>query len=213
MDIRLARPTLRIAGFVASALLAVLLCGCVTVVKETDKLPSSLPAGKGALVVVIDSNRPFRTLRVKQSGDVFAAVAAKNIPAGRSVRFIVLPAGHYGWVRTDINQIFGFHAWVDLDKGQGKKRFEFDVKAGTVNYPGDFILRTEGSAYTVSGMDGKRVQYWTGDRYFLATKDRAAMLLGDLTPNELAIIRQLGMVYTGPGQDVFPEYYLKLAGK
>ncbi len=196
------------------ALLAtLLLAGCVTGVRETNELPTRLPKGEGAVAVVIDSNTPFLTLRVAQPNDVFAAIAARNIPAGRSIRFIVVPAGHYAWARADMSRMFDYHTWVELNKDEDKKRFEFEVKAGKVNYPGDFVVRTEDSTYTVDGPGGMHFGYYGGNKYSIETKDRAAMLLGDLTASETAIVRDLGLVYTGPGEDKFPAYYLKLAGK
>lgn len=175
-------------------LLAGSLCltGCVASINEVENYSGALKPGDGVLVIAVNSDIWFQDLRlIRPNDDTFAAIAARNIGEGKSLRFVELPAGDYQWVKIDISDNGYVHRYVTLDDNK-KQRFTFTVKPGVINYPGDFVVATSSNAFRTS--------------YYIQLIDRSAMLLDDLTPDQKAMLDNLGWIYTGPGSDNFPAY-------
>lgn len=180
----------------APAIAGVLFAGCVASVKDADQFSGTIPPGMGILVVTVDSTVEIPVLRLKRATDAFAAVAGRGIPAGRSLHFVLLPAGRYTWAQAQIpcnHMVTKFSApcyYLDFEMNDAT-RYTFDVKADTVNYPGDL-----------------EVIYSWG--YQSELIDRTAMVLRDLNAAHGDIVRRFGFAYTGPGDDAFYDYYQSL---
>jgi hypothetical protein len=182
-----------------------LLSGCVASVHEVKDYSGTLAPGDGVLVVAVDTMVPFNDLRLTRPNDTFAAIAARDLPKGRSVRFIEVPAGDYQWAKVDLSSYGYENYYVALDRND-KQRFTFTVKAGIINYPGDFVLMVDPNKLVWS----QSFLYTAVGRYYIQLIDRNAMLLDDLTPDQASMIERLGLVYTGPGTDDFQRYYNSL---
>ncbi|HEX7965500.1 MAG TPA: hypothetical protein VF651_07260 [Gammaproteobacteria bacterium] len=162
-----------------------------------------LQAAQGVLVVSVDTDMPLKSLRFRrldQAAD--EQQVAEQAVAGRSVQFLVLPAGHYRWTEVDL----GGANSIPLDRS-ASPRYEFTVQAGKVSYPGDFVVRAEGgrsadqaAASVTNGASLADVGY------SLSLVDRYAMLLDALAPAQRDALGRLGLVYVGPGGDDFPFY-------
>lgn len=173
-----------------------MLTGCAASVKDVDQFSGTIPPGMGILVVTVDSTVAIPVLRLKRATDTFAAVAGRGLPAGRSMHFVLLPAGRYTWAQAEIpcnHLVTKFSApcyYLDFEQND-TTRYTFDVKAGTVNYPGDL-----------------EIAYYWGYRTELI--DRTAMAIRDLDASHGDTVHRFGFAYTGPGDDSFYNYYESL---
>lgn len=161
-----------------------------------------LKADEGVLVVSVDTDLPLKSMRFRRPDQAVGEQVAEQAPVGRSVRFLVLPAGQYRWAEVDLG---GAHS-IPLDR-PASSHYEFTVAAGKVNYPGDFVVRAEGGA----GADQAAASVSNGASladvgYSLSLVDRYAMLLDALAPAQRDALGRLGLVYVGPGGDDFPFY-------
>ncbi|MDE2236190.1 MAG: hypothetical protein KGK44_11690 [Gammaproteobacteria bacterium] len=170
--------------------LSLLITGCATSLENADNFTGKIPKGMGLLVVAVDSTVPLGDLRFKLPDDTFAAVAARHIHEGRTVHFVLLRAGNYLWTRVDVSLGYGMSGWIDLDEAH-KEHFTFSIQPGVINYPGDFV-----------------VVYHSG--YHIELIDRTAMMLQLLSVTQRKIIKNSRLIYTGPGNDIFYDYYEKL---
>lgn len=176
--------------------LVTILSGCAATVNDADQFTGTIPPGMGILVVVVDTTTAIPVLRLKRATDTFAAVAGRGLPAGRSLHFVLLPAGRYTWAQAEIpcnHMVTKFSApcyYLSFEEDE-RTRYAFDVKAGTVNYPGDLQI----------------VYYWG---YRAELIDRTAMAIRDLDASHGGIVQRFGFAYTGPGADDFYGYYSSL---
>lgn len=189
-----------IRGLCLAAVMS-LLCSCASV-KDVQDFTGTLAPGDGVLVVVVDTMVPFSDLRLTRPGDAFAAIAARDIPKGRSVRFIEVPAGEYQWAKVDLTNTAYGHYYVPLDKDK-KVKYTFTVKPGVINYPGDLSIRIDDDKQAFANANF----YAAINEYYIQLIDRNAMLLDDLTPDQAKMVQHLGLQYTGPGADTFADYY------
>lgn len=184
---------MKIRNLCFAVAMASLLCACASV-KDVEDYDGTIAPGHGVLAIVINSDTWFEDLRLTRPHDAFAAIAASNVTKGRSVRFVELPAGEYEWARIDLNTGGYMHEWIPLD-AKKQDRYRFTVKAGVINYPGDFVV-------------GSDSRYW--GRYYIQLIDRSAMFLTDLTPDQKRMLDKSNWSYTGPGLDDFPGYFRNL---
>jgi hypothetical protein len=164
--------------------------GCVSVQDETSVTPDSIRPDQGMLVLVIDTSTSFQRLKFKRPGDVFATVAAMNVPQGRTVRFISIAPGSYYWDRFEFATINNYASYVDFTNG--KTQLAFTVKPGTISYPGDLYIQEHSGSFEVRLLD------------------HSAMLLSDLNEQQKDLVTKYGISYTGKGRDQFYTYYFSL---
>lgn len=176
---------------------ALLVSGCASV-EDIQDYTGTLQPGDGVLVIAVDTMVPFADLRLIRQQDALAAIAARSLPKGRTVRFVEVPAGEYQWARVDLNA-YGY--FLSLDRSE-KQRYTFTVKPGVINYPGDLVISVDERQVVL-----RNRYYWPSTRYYIQQIDRNAMLLDDLTPDQAAMVDRLGLVYVGPGTDDFASYY------
>ena len=163
---------------------------CVSVRDESAVVPDFIGPDKGMLALVIDTSTSFQRLKFKRPGDVFATVAAMNVPQGRTVRFISIAPGTYYWDRFEYATVNNYASYVDFT--HGKTQLVFTVKPGTISYPGDLYIRDQGDGYEVRMLN------------------HSAMLLSDLGEQQQELIKKYGISYTGKGRDRFYSYYFSL---
>ena len=180
-------PRSRIYPLLAAALL---LSGCASV-EDVQDYTGTLKPGDGVVVVALDTMVPFADLRLIRPQDAFAAIAARNLPKGRTVRFVEVPAGEYQWAEVNLGYYGYMHYFLTLDRNE-KQRYTFTVKPGVINYPGDLVID---------------VYENQADGFYIQQIDRNAMLLDDLTPDQAAMVDRLSLIYVGPGTDDFESYY------
>lgn len=170
------------------------LSGCVASVDEVKDYHGKVADGDGILAVSVDSTMNFDYLRITRPDDTFAAIVARHLEQGRSLRFVEVPAGQYQWVRVDITDNSYWHSYVPLDENK-KRRYTFTVKPGIINYPGDFVVENDPDDW---------------NKYHIQLIDRSALLLREMTPDQLQMAGRVGLRYVGPGDDEFLDQYKTL---
>ncbi len=177
----------------------------------SDVLATPLKASEGILVISVDSEVPFKSIRLKRTSEIFGELEAQDSPAGKSIYLVAMPAGHYQWIEVLLGTTNFQRGEVGL-AGNDKKRYEFDVKAGKVNYPGDFVIKSQYGERLTNAMKSLNLNissFLFNITYYIDIRDRMAMLLGRLTPEQRKAFSKIGFEYVGPGQDAFPAYYGK----
>ena len=163
-------------------------------VGDVEDFHGNVAAGNGILAVSVDTSTGFDFLRITRPDDTFAAIIARHIQSGRSLRFVEVPAGEYRWARVDIVDVRYLHTYVELDRDK-ERRYTFTVKPGVINYPGDFVVEND--------LDNL-------DRYHMQLVDRSALLLKAMTADQLQMAGRVGLQYVGPGSDDFLNQYKTL---
>lgn len=196
--------------FVAISILGCLLATTPALADDIDEvLNTPLKADEGILVIAVDSEFAFRALRIKRDGELVGNLYAIDAPAGKSLYMVVVPKGHYEW-KEILQGVHNFQRGTVLVSST-KYHYDFDVQAGKVNYPGDFVISTnQGEALTnalkIVGI--KYAEVGLRDiRYYTELRDRLGTVLGQLSPEQHQAIDRLGFIYVGPGSDSFNNYY------
>lgn len=176
--------------------LAIVLSGCGTSVPPTlhglDKAITLEPE-QGILVVEVDASETVMRLLIEPTGRLSSSVSLTNLAEGRRARLLVLPAGTYRWREIDMagNVTINGRAypmtWVaDSDE----EHWQFEVRAGIVNYPGVLVLTRVGSR---------------GLRMY--TLNRSAQLVQTIREAGGTLLADRPIVYSGRGRDDFLEFY------
>ncbi len=177
-----------------------------------DVLSQPLKADEGILVISVDTEVPFRALKFRNSSKVFDDDEAENTPSGKSLQLVTLPAGHYKWLSVVLGTSNFTRGVIGIGSINGHK-YEFDIKAGKVNYPGDFVVQSQYGERLTNALREQKLNtsaFLYNIRYYIDLKDRVSILLENLTPAQRIAIARLGFEYAGPGKDPFPAYYLTL---
>jgi hypothetical protein len=202
------------AFFFRIALLFLVVLAPVAMGGQLDEaLDAHLGSDQAILVISVDTEIPFKAIRIKRPDEVFGDLVAENTSAGKSLSMIVMPAGHYQWTEVLLGTADFERGHIVLN-GNKNQNYEFDVQAGKINYPGDFVIQTNfGNVLTeaLSHLALPTNPFLFHIRYYIQLRDRMAMLLETLTPEERKAFDRIGFVYIGPGNDAFPDYYEKLA--
>lgn len=174
---------------------------------SADEAPQTVPSsgipglapGQGYVAIAINSPSTFYTLKYKRPGEDSEHVAVEDIPVGRKVVFVPLPAGTYSWSRVE----FGKLRYLDYIQFRNKevtsyvqfkgmeKALTFTVKAGVVNYPGDLVLTRSDDLSS----------------YAVKTLSREATLIAGLNEEQRATVKKYGIVYSGVSEDHFFDQY------
>ena len=198
--------------YIGLFLLALLSPAGVLAGQDTNLLNKQLKPDEGFLVVSVDTGVPFRSLRLRRPDEIFGDLVAQNQPAGRDVRIIVMPAGHYQWVNMNLGTASWQRTYLWINARQ-KKQYAFNLVAGRVNYPGDFVIQPIVSSGLYKAlMDVPNAFVFFRGSYYVYMIDRFAMLHDELSPVQEQLIRKYGLVYVGPGNDPFPGFYANLTG-
>ncbi len=182
--------------------LVVLLVGCAT--SAPQKLfdldqPITLEPGQGILVVEIDASEPVLRLLIEPHGRFASSVTLENLAAGRRAKLLVLPAGRYRWREVDLKgdvTLNGRTYPVTWRIEPADEHWQFEVRAGAVNYPGLVYLQ--------------RVNR-LGLRMY--TLNRSAQLVQTIRASRDALLAEHPIVYSGRGRDDFLEYYASKSGR
>jgi dipeptidyl aminopeptidase/acylaminoacyl peptidase len=169
---------------------ALVLCAAFVVAGTAvavDKVkPGAVPVlgpDEGFLVAAVDSPWALSTVRLTQVGHAFGAVAIPGIPEGGGTMLLVLPAGRYRWQQVEPGGNYYYQA------PKKSPEYEFEVRAGRINYVGDFVFRPLGMR---------------ADMHMANRGLRALDWLRKYHPKVLAANR---FEYVGNFPDPFPAFY------
>lgn len=150
-------------------------------------LPGEVPAlgpDQALLLVDVDSSTPISELRFVRPGSDFGGDTLSDLPKGRSTHLFVATAGTYQWSRLEF-QISNLRHYFDL---HNNPEFQFEVKAGAINYPGELIYRP-------------------GTRFSVREANRGLLAIDWLRANATAVYSRYRFVYSGRFPDPFPAFY------
>jgi dipeptidyl aminopeptidase/acylaminoacyl peptidase len=142
----------------------------------------TLGPDEGLLLIAVDSTHELTSIRIERDGAVFGHGMLKGVDIGRTTQLFVAQIGRYRWktaTRGDLGWDLG-----DDDE------YEFEVKPGVVNYPGDLIFRSAG-----------------GYRVTMDIANRGLVAIDWLQKEHPALWRTYGMAFTGHYPDPFPAAY------
>lgn len=154
-----------------------------------DVAPGDVPVLKGddaLLLISVDTDVPLEFVRISRTGiGMFDNRTLHAVSKGVSARLYVVPAGRYRWSTV------GYVGEYRLSKDP---EFEFDVKPGVLNYPGDLVFRR---------------QSWSHAIVHVANRGLQAMDWMERTHPSVGANARFH--FTGRYQDPFPDYYRQRA--
>jgi hypothetical protein len=198
---RFVRASLRLCTY----LLAFALSGCSTV-SDLKNYDAPLPQGKGVLLVSVQTDLPIKTLHLIDTNTGADDAAMNDIPAGYTVRAVLVKTGDYEWLRADYPDNLTMQGvenhWIMLNE---HAHLRFSVKPGVVNYPGDLVIQqsaanqmsivvpqpNELGAYKVPQL-----------AYHFGLINRVSQAEAAADDRTQTMIKRLGLVYTGPETDM-----------
>lgn len=143
----------------------------------------TLAAGEGLLVVAVDSSIDISSLRIARQGNLRGGETINDIAHGKSRTLFVLTAGDYQWAGLHQAQSYNHEL-------QDDKEFQFHVKPGVINYPGDLVYRPLG-----------------GMRAVIHATNRGLGAIDWLRANNPGAYQRYRFEYTGHYADPFPAFY------
>ncbi|HET7924334.1 MAG TPA: prolyl oligopeptidase family serine peptidase [Rhodanobacteraceae bacterium] len=149
--------------------------------REVD--PGDVPTlapDQGLLLIAIDTDFNFDSLRIQREGSLSSEVI-NGIKPGTTSQLYVATAGKYYFAHTS-SESWEYRLGNDPE-------FHFEVKAGVVNYPGDLVFRKAGFLRAVR---------------WLSNRGLRAMDWIEATHPALRAVR---FEYTGIYPDPFPDFY------
>ncbi|GAB3726203.1 hypothetical protein GCM10028862_01200 [Luteimonas pelagia] len=144
-----------------------------------------LDPDEGLLLLAVDANMDVDSVKVRRVGGIFGTDKINDLPEGRSFRLFVAKAGEYAWTELRPFHDLRFDLRRDEDFDYG-----FQVHAGTISYPGDFVFRA-----------GKLEDV----RFQLSNRSLGA--IDWLSKSHPALYARHGLVYSGSDPDPFPDFY------
>jgi hypothetical protein len=171
--------------------LAIFLGACAAPSPIDPKDPIELSGREGLLIVDIDSEVPIRLLRTNSIG-------LADIEQGRHVWMVRIKAGHYRWRALELEVGGGGRPWrYEIADDES---FRFSVEPGVINYPGQLIIRRRRGLARV----------WPPALLFRTT-NHSGMALRTLGRTHANILQEYSLVHSGPGGDLFLDYYSEMA--
>lgn len=149
------------------------------------EVPSLAPT-EGLLALAVDSSLALERIDVRADRGPDESLRLGPIAVGREVRLFVASAGSYRWNRVVERGDVSYPLGDDPE-------YQFEVRPGVLNYPGELVFRPRGSSSAV---------------IHLANRGLAVLDLLDRRHPGL----DLPFVYGGHYPDPFPEFYRRERG-
>lgn len=173
--------TARICGSVLVACLALAWCGDAGAMRRIDPGELvTLDADEGLLVIAVDTSGHLDSVNLRRNGSLFGRGRLGKVPAGHTLQLFVAKEGSYRW---DAVRWFGGLRF-DLEHDD---RYDFEVRPGRINYPGDLVFRTRGFL-----------------RAILPVVNRGLRVLDWLNASHPQLAREYRFSFTGHYPDAFP---------
>lgn len=149
-----------------------------------------LPHGRGWLLLDVAAERKIQSLQLDRIDGRAGSGDLGSVKAGRALKAIELPEGHYQWKAIELPHYdLPFRQVVADDE-----RWRFSIKEDAVNYVGQIIVGEErGSNY----VDVRLV-------------NRTAMNLSQIEQEFEPYLERYPLVYSGAARDDFLDAYRKL---
>jgi dipeptidyl aminopeptidase/acylaminoacyl peptidase len=151
---------------------------------ETPKIG----ANEALLLIAVDTDVEIASLRIAREGANVDMSHMRELRKGRSSQLYVVPAGRYRWSMLTTR-------FLRYKLGKDDE-FSFQVKAGALNYPGDFIYR--------------RIDFSSGSTH---VSNRGLAAMDWLEKTHPTLFRDQRFEYTGRYPDPFPAIYRDAVAK
>jgi len=197
---RFTRAVFHLCAFLATCALSS--CSVVSDIKDYD---APIPQGQGVLLVAVQTDLPIQTLHLIDTGSGADDAAMSDIPAGYTVRAVLVKAGDYEWLRADYPDALSMQGvenhWIMLNQ---HAHLRFSVKPGVVNYPGDLVIQQSAAnqmAVVVPQPNALGAYQIPQLTYHFGLTNRQSQATSASDSHTQAMIKRLGIVYTGPQND------------
>lgn len=153
---------------------------------EPGEIPK-LDADEALLLIGVDTDVDIGSVRIVRNGVNFDTRSMRSLDKGRNAQLFAVPVGKYRWSSITLGALSTGGRRFDVRKDEN---YEFEVRPGRINYPGDMIYR------------GAKV--WWGKLHFA---NRGLRAMDWLQAQHPALYRDYAFEYTGHYPDPFPAFY------
>ena len=169
------------------------LAGCATTLEVVEPgVPVPLGEGEAFLIIHIDTDVQLKNVSL-ESGTI-----ASQLPAGDHLWIIRTRARRSGWKRIDLEKEGNYrpHLFVGQMDVLNEDEFEFEIKAGAINYPGTLIVRTKNT-----------FPAWPVYAISVRNRNHSAMAVRALLETHRSLLESLPIRYAGSRGDEFLDFY------
>jgi dipeptidyl aminopeptidase/acylaminoacyl peptidase len=142
----------------------------------------TLAPDQALLAVAIDTSTALERMVLRGESALHGELVLDDLQAGRRIELYLVRAGRYRWDRVETTDA------VSFDTGRDPE-YSFEVRAGAVNYPGDFVFRPRNS-----------------QRALLHVANRGLGVI-DRLERDYPALAVLPFEYVGHYPDPFPHFY------
>ena len=171
------------------------LAGCATTLEVVEPgVPAQLGEGEAFLIIHIDTDVQLKNVSL-ESGTI-----ASQLPAGDHLWIIRTRARRSGWKRINLEKEGSYrrHFAVGQMDVFNEDEFEFEIKAGAINYPGSLIVRTKNT-----------FPAWPVYAISFRNRNHSAMAIRALLETHRSLLESLPIRYAGPRGDGFLDFYTR----
>jgi len=169
---------------------AIALTACTTFRPIDPDQSFRLSLREGLLVLDIDTEISLEIARTSLG-------RLEDVEKGRHVRIFRVSSGRHSWREIRIDAPGPGRAYyrymIDRDP-----EFEFEIEAGKLNYPGQFVVRRYRGPSRFS------------NTLLIRNVNRAGMTLRALRKSFSSILQKFKLVYAGESEDGFLEHYSRV---
>lgn len=145
-----------------------------------------LGADQGLLLLAVDSKIPLYSATVNRPGKILSPAVLRKIEVGATHALFVADAGTYSW-----QELKPFARWRLQIRDQSA--FEFEVRAGELNYPGDLVIDSRAG--------------WVGN---FGLYNRSLPAIDWMQTQHPTVLAQWPLQFRGHYPDPFPDYWRTL---
>lgn len=165
------------------------LVGCASTVDTITK-DEVLPLSENTGYVLLPVYRNTHIYELRLSGAKYLKFDNTDLRRQKTYLFLQLPQGQYSFSDVRLNK---YTVVSDFDG----EVWDFDVKAGVINYPGHFVINNHSST-------------WGTYSLTYQMQNNASMALEYLEKNYPKILASSSVIYSGQGEDDFFSYAAQL---
>jgi acetyl esterase/lipase len=156
------------------------------VIRKID--PGAVPklaADEALLLIVVDTETDLEKVSIARNGVNLDVRSMRSLDKGRTAQLFAVPVGRYRWSSVGLRISSGLR--VDF---RSDEEYEFDVKPGRINYPGDLLHRLSSAL-----------------RRTIHVSNRGLLAMDWLQAQHPTLYRDYVFEYTGHYPDPFPGLY------
>jgi hypothetical protein len=150
--------------------------------------PIELAAEEGLLIIQIDTEVALSNLILNHRS------VARSLSKGRHIWLTRVREGSYRWQEFETGDQVRYRRTYELDSDD---EMRFYVQAGTINYPGELVIRASPQPRLGD------------DTLIVRNRNHAAMAVRALQKRYPRLLQSRALHYAGSGDDAFLDYYTR----